>query len=195
MAKRLATEYVKASLQLTDADMKKFLQLFTAQEITAQVKVCDNGTQEIVFENDPGEAIVLSFERKQGKYVCNGSCKFTNQRLANIFRQAVSKFKGDAIVNRIYPTYRVMYEYNQGSVVKIKEISEHHEKLIYEHKNTLGELENLFRKQQVEDAICSLQFEINALLDQRNKVKDPQVIAGIDRQLQACTHQLFVLEA
>jgi hypothetical protein len=195
MAKRLATEYVKASLQLTDAEMKNFLQLFTAQEITAHVKVCENGTQEIVFEDGPGEEIVLSFERKLGKYVSNGSCKFTNQRLANAFRQAVSKFKGDAIVNRIYPTYRVMYEYNQGSVVKIKEFSEHHEKLIYEYKNTIGEIESLYRKQQVEDEICALQLEINALLDQRNQAQDPLLIKDIDNYLRQCTHQMFVLEA
>jgi len=158
MAKRLATECVKACLQLTDAEMENFLQLFASQKITAQTK-------------------------------------FVDLRLANIFRQAVSKFRGDAIVHRIYPNYLMMYEYDKGTVIRIKEISDHHEKLVYEYKNTQSEMESLFQDQRVEGEIALLQMEINALLDQRNQAQNQAIINKIDQYLQyltKCTHQIYV---
>src|SRR4051812_18975988 len=98
MAQRLATEYVKTCLHLTEAEMSSFLELLTMNQVNPRVKVTENGSQEIAFQDDAGEEVCLSFERKGGYYECVGSCRVSNPKLANLMRKAVAEFKGDAIV-------------------------------------------------------------------------------------------------
>jgi hypothetical protein len=154
-----------------------------------------NGNQEVVFQDDGGQDIVLSFEKHSGHYVCSGSCKITSVKLVNLMRKAVSQFKGSAIVNRLYRGYMMVYHYERGSVVKILEVKDQHEKVVYEYKDTLGMLEKLFRKTEVEQEIGKIQAQINQLLDLRNDLKDMGIQQHIDERLQRLTQRLFVLEA
>ncbi|WP_179232736.1 non-ribosomal peptide synthetase module [Paenibacillus rigui] len=195
MAMRLATEYVKTCLQLTEAEMAMFIQMFVDHQASLQVKVLENGNQEVVLLDDAGKEIVLSFERKFNTYVCQGSCRITNKNLVNLMRKAVAAFKGSATVHRIYETYVMIYEYEQGSVVKIVECKGDTERLIYEYKDTLGLLEQLFRKTEVEHEIEMIKAQINTMLDLRNDMEDVAVRGQIDERLTQLTHRLFVLEA
>lgn len=195
MAHRLATEYVKTCLQLTEAEMFSFIQMFVDQQVTLQVKVLENGNQEIVFQDDEGQEIILSFEQKSGNYVCMGSCRLSNTRLANLMRKAVSEFKGSAIVNRIYTTYTMIYFYELGSVIKIVEVKGQHENIIYEYKNTLGQLEQMFLKKEVEREIEGVHHQINHLLDLRNTFHEMEIRDQIDKRLGQLTQRLFMLEA
>ncbi|MFS0839937.1 non-ribosomal peptide synthetase module [Paenibacillus sp. 1P03SA] len=195
MAQRLATEYVKTRLQLTEAEMSKFVQMFADQQITAQVKVIENGNQEFVFQEEAGEEIVLSFERVGKQYISSGSCRVTSLRLTNLMRKAIAEFKGSAIVKRIYATFVMMYTYENGKVVKIVEIKGQHTNVVYEYHDTLGQLENLFRRTEIEREIGMIQDQINHLLDMRNEVPCPSLKRDIDDRLTMLTRRLFVLEA
>lgn len=195
MAHRLATEYVKTCLLLTEAEMFRFFQMFEDQHVTLQIKVLENGNQEVVFQDDQGQEIILSFEQQSGKYECKGSCRLSNTRLANLMRKAVSEFKGSAIVNRIYSSYTMVYYYDKGSVVKIVEVKGSNEKIIYEYKDTIGQLERLFRKSEVEREIQMINEEINHFLDLRNAMPEAVIREQIDGRLKQLTHRLFVLEA
>jgi hypothetical protein len=195
MAMRLATEYVKTCLQLTEAEMAMFIQMFVDHQVTLQVKILDNGNQEVVLLDDAGEEIVLSFERNHDTYVCLGSCRIRNKTLVNLMRKAVATFKGSATVHRIYETYIMVYEYERGAVVRIIESRDSVQRAIYEHKDTIGLLENLFRKDEVEQEIERIKSQINSMLDLRNDIHEVAVREQIDERLHKLTHQLFVLEA
>lgn len=195
MAQRLATEYVKASLTLTEADMTRLEQMLAEQGIMFQVMVVENGSQQLVFQDDSGEEVVLSFERRADKYVSEGSYRLNTMRLANLMRRAVAAFKGDAIVNRIYSNFTMVYYYERGTVVKIVEMNEHYRKIIYEFKNTAGRLEQLFQDRQVEGEIMLIRDRVNVLLDERLRTADEQFVRVIDGQLKELTYRLFVLEA
>lgn len=195
MAQRLATEYVKTCLVLDEAQLSQLFQLFQSHNLVFKVKVLDQGDQELVFENASGaEALTLRFERRLGgHYVLEGACRFTDLRLANAMRKAVAEFKGDAIVNRIYEFHTVQYQYIAGSVVRITERTQRGERLVYEHKDTIGELAKRFRSIDVEAEIQVIRLEVNELLDRRNA--EWADTAEIDAQLQRLSHRLFVLEA
>jgi hypothetical protein len=195
MAHRLATEYVKTCLQLTEAEMFKFIQMFVDQQVTLQVKVLENGNQEIAFQDDEGQEIFLAFEQQSGTFICKGSCRLSNTRLANLMRKAVSEFKGNAVVNRIYTGYTMVYCYERGTVVKIVELRDQTEKIIYEYKDTLGQLEQLFHKKEVEHEIEITQGQIDHLLDLRNAMQEIEIREQIDGRLEQLTHKLFILEA
>ncbi|MCD1258152.1 non-ribosomal peptide synthetase module [Paenibacillus athensensis] len=195
MAQRLATEYVKTCLQLTEAQMLTFFQMFADHQVTLQIKVMENGNQDVVFQDGAGQEIVLSFERKSGMYECTGSCRLSNTILANLMRKAVSDFKGSAIVNRIYTGYTMVYHYKRGSVVKIVEVKDSQINVIYEYKDTLGQMEELYYKREVEREISGIQEQINQFLDLRNAVQTPDVHEQIDKRLGQLTKRLFVLEA
>ncbi|MEW9700164.1 non-ribosomal peptide synthetase module [Paenibacillus sp. SI8] len=195
MAQRLATEYVKTCLQLTEAEMFKFFQMFVDHQVTLQVKVLENGNQEVVFQDDAGQEIVLSFEQKSGLYECTGSCRLSNTLLANLMRKAVSEFKGSAIVNRIYPGYTMVYYYERGTVVKIEEVKGQLLTVIYEFKDTIGQMEQLFQKNEIEREISAIYEQINYLLDLRNAMQDQDTHQQIDIRLSGLTHRLFTLEA
>lgn len=196
MAQRIATEYVKASLKLTAEEMAGFVRFFEDQHIRQQVRVLDNGNHEMFLEDDAGqEEIRLTFERQQDRYVCELSCRLMHPKLTNAMRKAVSAFRGDAIVNRIYPTYTMIYHYEQGSVRRIVETAGGESRVIFQYKNTIGQLEAQFRCNEVEHEINAIQNTINELLDLRNQCSDRAEIAIIDERLKEQTKQLFILEA
>ncbi|MCI3923593.1 non-ribosomal peptide synthetase module [Paenibacillus sp. TRM 82003] len=196
MAQRLATEYVKTCLVLAEAEWSQFLQLFRSNNLMFKVKILENGDHEIAIENASGaEGLVLTFERRLGKYVLEGSCRFTDMKLANALRKAVAQFKGDAVVNRIYEFHTVEYRYRSGTVVRITERTKLGERLVFEHKDTVGELMQTFRSASVEAQIQVVRIEINELLDRRNAADDPRERQAVDEELKRMTHRLFVLEA
>jgi hypothetical protein len=195
MAQRLATEYVKASLTLTEPEMIQLERMLMDQAIVFHVKVLDNGNQQLVFHEDGGDEIIISFEHRADKYVSEGSYRLNSIPLANLMRRAVSVFKGNAIVNRIYSNFTMVYYYEYGVVVKIVEMNEQYQKTIYEYKNTVGRLEQLFNDQHIEHEIFTVRDEINRLLDQRNHIQDVLERTKIDTLLTELTYRLFVLEA
>ncbi|AJY76043.1 hypothetical protein [Paenibacillus beijingensis] len=196
MAQRIATEYVKAKLQLTREEMIRFVRFFDEQQVRLHVKVLDNGSQEVVLEDRAGrEEIRFTFEREEELYVCVLSCRLLHPGLTNAMRKAVMTFKGDAIVRRIYSHYTMIYHYESGMVRRIEEKNDAGLRLVFQYKDRLGELERQFREREVERRIERLQSRINELLDLRNGACSAGEVQGIDRQLQICSHQLFVLEA
>ncbi|MBW7476195.1 non-ribosomal peptide synthetase module [Paenibacillus oenotherae] len=196
MAQRIATEYVKASLELTAEEMAGFVRFFEDQHIRQQVRVLDNGNHEMFLEDDAGrEEIRLTFKRQQDRYVCEMSCRLMHPKLTNAMRKAISTFRGDAIVNRIYPTYTMTYHYEQGAVRSIHENTNGETRVVFQYKNTIGQLEAQFRSNEVEREIGAIQNTINELLDMRNQCSDRTQIAIIDERLKEQTKQLFVREA
>ncbi|CAM4127203.1 non-ribosomal peptide synthetase module [Paenibacillus alkaliterrae] len=196
MAKRLATEYVNAKLQLTNEEMAKFIRLFEEQQIRQEVLVLDNGNHELVLEDVAGrEEVRLTFERQQDYYVCVLSCRLVGSRLTNAMRKAVSAFRGNAIVNRIYSHYTMIYHYMNGSVLKIVESSKSGDRIVFEFKDTLGQLERVFRSRLIEREIGLINSAVNELLDLRNQTEDAVEIGRIDERLTELTRKLFVLEA
>ncbi len=195
MAQRLSTEYVKASLTLTETEMTQLERMLLDQGIFFRVKVLENGNQQLVFRDDSGDEVIISFEFRAGIYVSEGSYRLNTLRLANLMRKAVSAFKGNAIVNRIYSSFTMVYYYERGIVVKIVEMNEQYQKTIYEFKNTVGRLEQLFNDQQIELEIINVRDDINRLLDERNHTDDSNERTRVDALLAELTYQLFVLEA
>lgn len=196
MAKRLATEYVKACLQLTAQELSKFIRFMGDQNIRMQVRVLEGGNHEMALVDESGkEEVRLTFERRDDLYVCVLSCRLVHPKLTNAMRKAVSAFRGDAIVNRIYPTYTMTYHYKNGAVHKIVEQSKGAPRTVFELKDTAGELERVFMSRQVEREIARIQDAINELLDLRNQCEGEAEKRAIDERLRECTQQLFVLEA
>jgi len=195
MAQRLATVYVKACLELTEAEMNDFIKLVTDHQASLQVKVLENGGQEVVVSDDAGAEIVLAFERESGMYVWRSTGIVCKPALAELMRKAVSRFKGDAIVNRIYTGFTMVYHYDRGVVTKIVEQTKEAHKVVYEYSNTAESLRRIFQSRRVESEIEQLQQQIDALLDLRNDVSEALLHEIIDQRLHWMSHQLFVLEA
>ncbi len=195
MAQRLATEYVKTCLRLTRVDMSKFMSMCDDQRITSQVKVLENGNHEFVFQDDCAQAISLTFEQKSDEFHFYGSCRINNSNVVNFMRKVVSEFKGDAIVHRVYHNYKVVYSYHYGKVVKIVEVKDMKEQLIYEHKNALEQFEKQFHRLDVEKEIQHTHHYIDQLLALRYHSNQTDVHAQIDDQLKQLAYRLFVLEA
>lgn len=196
MAQRLATEYVKAKLQLSALEMSLFVQFFEDLNIHHSVMVLENGNQEVILKDvAEREKIRLVFELHHDVYVCELSCRIVHPRLTNAMRKAIAAFRGDAIVNRIYSTYTMIYHYEEGKVRQIVESSSEGNRVVFEYKDTLGDLERYYRSDFVENKIMLVQDLINELLDLRNQTNDAQQIQHIDEQLREATHQLFVMEA
>ncbi|QYR23360.1 non-ribosomal peptide synthetase module [Paenibacillus sp. sptzw28] len=196
MAQRIATEYVKASLQLTAEEMAGFVRFLEEHHVKQQVRVLDNGNHEMVLEDEAGrEEVRLTFERQQDRYVCVLSCRLIKPKLTNVMRKAVSAFRGNAVVNRIYPNYTMIYHYEQGAVRKIVENTNGETRVVFEYKDTVGQLLAQFLNTDIEQQIDVLQNVINQLLDLRNQCSDPGQIAVIDERLKLHTRELFVLEA
>ncbi|MBW7454099.1 non-ribosomal peptide synthetase module [Paenibacillus sepulcri] len=196
MAQRIATEYVKASLQLTADEMAGFVRFFEDHHVQQQVMVLDNGNHEMILEDQAGhEEVRLIFERQEDHYICELSCRLVKPKLTNAMRKAVSVFRGNAIVNRIYPSYTMVYYYEMGAVRKIVENAGGELRVVFEYKNTVGQLEERFRSTEIEREIKIIHHTINELLDLRNQCTDRDQIAGIDEQLKHHTRHLFVLEA
>ncbi|GAA0137865.1 hypothetical protein YSY43_47060 [Paenibacillus sp. YSY-4.3] len=195
MAQRLATEYVNASLRLSEVQMSQFIHKVYDPHVRQRVKVLDNGGQEVVLEDDSGEEVHLPFDRKDGYYVCELSFRLEKPHLTNVMRLLFAAFKGSGMVTRIYNGFMMMYYYQEGRVRKIVEYSRDSYKLVYEHKDTVGELQRIYRNNDVEREIERIHREVNALLDQRFVAEDAKVVQRIDSELRKHTRRLFVLEA
>ena len=195
MAQRLATEYVKATLKLSETQMKQFLQMAEDGHVHSRVKILGNGGQEIVLEDHAGEEVHFPFDRREGFYICELSCRLVNFHLTNLVRKLFLCFKGEGIVNRVYAGFTMAYVYSKGSVRKIVEVKENHSRTVYEYKNTLQEMEEVFRMRSVEQQITEVKQCINRLLDLRNTTYTQEGIARIDEQLRTHTFTLFALEA
>lgn len=195
MAQRFATEYVKTCLMLSETQMLEFVRMFQDQQVLLRVKVLENGSQEVVLADAGENEISLTFDRVGGAYICHGTCRLTGTKLTNLMRKAVSSYKGSAIANRLYQGFTMVYHYERGSVVKIVEVKGNTETVVFEHKDTLGRLEQLFMNNSIEGEIKSLYMQINQLLDLRNDTSDSALQSMIDERLQNMTHRLFVLEA
>ncbi|WP_256756727.1 non-ribosomal peptide synthetase module [Cohnella sp. WQ 127256] len=196
MAQRVATEYVNASLTLTEAEMPRLISLCEIQQLRLQVFVLDNGNQEVVLEDDVcGESIRLTFERLNGDYRCKLTCRVIHPRLTDALRKIISSFKGDAVVNRIYPSYTIVYYYIRGNVARIVENKGVLQRTIFEHKDTVGKLQSQFALFSIEEEINRLRGSVNELLDMRNQTKEPGLIAEIDQGLKNQSRLLFALEA
>jgi hypothetical protein len=193
MAQRLATEYIKAFLQLSKVQLDQFIEMFTKHHNDLIVEEKSDST--ILIFQDDGEKVTLSFKKVGLNYICQHSYRIRNHALANLMRKVMATFKGDAIVNRIYSNFVMVYYYNHGSVVRIKEVKDSNERLIYEYKNSALELQNLFEQMEVEETISSVQESINQLLDFRNRTDRLEEQIEIDQKLKTYSHQLFVLEA
>ncbi|WP_440112067.1 non-ribosomal peptide synthetase module [Paenibacillus sp. QZ-Y1] len=195
MAQRLATEYVKATLKLSEPQMHQFLRMTEDGRIHHRVKVLENGCQEIVLADVSGEEVHFPFDRLEGFYICELSCRLVNHHLTNVVRKLFTAFKGDGAVHRIYEEFTMMYVYAQGSVRKIVEQTGENTRVIYEYKNTLLELQRLFQARDVEREINRAYAEIDALLDARKDVSIPEQIHQIDVKLAHHQKRLFELEA
>lgn len=195
MAQRLATEYVNASLRLSEVQMSQFIHKVYDPHVRQRVKVLDNGSQEVVLEDDSGEEVHLPFDRRDGYYVCELSFRLEKPHLTNVMRLLFAAFKGSGMVTRIYNGFMMMYYYQDGRVRKIVEFSRDSYKLVYEFKDTLGELQRIYRNNDVEREIESIHSRINALLDQRIVAKEAASVTAIDDELRGYTRRLFVLEA
>lgn len=196
MAGRIATEYVNATLTLPEAEMPQLIALCGAQQLRLQVFVLEGGNQEIVLEDEAGgEAIRLTFERSGGRFRCSLTCRVVQHKLTNALRKMVSSFKGDAVVNRIYEGFTMVYHYMQGSVVRIAECRGNACRTVYEYRNAAQRLEARFKLCSVEDEIAGLKQSVNELLDLRNRSRDEAQLLEIDERLKYHSRLLFFLEA
>lgn len=196
MARRLATEYVKACLQLSEAEILKLTKLFSEHQLSFQIKVLDNGNQELVFYNmNQHEEFVMTFEWKFEQYIVELNGRLKNPKWVKVMNKAISMFKGDAIAHRIYAHYTIVYYYEKGTVIKIVEVKKDQENLIYEYKDTLAKLEQLFNKQIIEEEIRCIQVEVDSLLDERIQACKSDECCQIDRELKRLSHRLFILES
>ncbi|MRN56202.1 non-ribosomal peptide synthetase module [Paenibacillus monticola] len=195
MAQRLATEYVNATLQMTEFQLNQFLLSADTCYISHRVKVLGGGEQEIVLEAAAGEEVHLSFERKGNIYVCALSCQVVNPHLNNAVRKLFITYKGTGTVNRIYKGFTMMYYYEQGSVRRISELTQNGCKMVYQHKQSMAEMRRLYQSEAVEREIEELRRKINVLLDMRNVRYLETELIEIDCDLQIIAQRLFQLEA
>lgn len=195
MAQRLATEFVKTCLRFSELDWSCFIRMFHEHECKFEVKILDNGQQEIVFRREGGEVMTLHCESTSDGYVCTGSCRFINPELANLMRKVISTCHGSATVHRIYADFKVLYEYELGTVVYIAELRGDKIRTIFEANKRLRRLEQLYSSQAVESEIRHVRTQINSLLDLWNQIPETGIRGCLDRRLRQLSHRLFVLEA
>jgi hypothetical protein len=198
MAQRLATNYAKAYFTMNEEELNQFVSLFANEDISVDVKVCDNGDRDIVLTDQNGD-IQLSFTRSGNRFSCEGSYLIKDLHLANAMRKAMKTFKGHGIVHRIYDGFTMVYHYDEGSVVSIREVSGDEEVSIYENNTPplTKELEALYQQTGSEQEIETIRQETDKWLDLRNwsmKVA-PEQVALIDRRLARLSRRLFELEA
>lgn len=195
MAQRFATEFVKASIELTEKELTRMVHWFAEQGTTRLLVQTDLCGRKLVFRQEGGEQITFHFRRTSDKFKCEGSYRLQTLPMADVMRKAVSLFKGDAIVNRIYANFTMVYIYERGSVVKIMESQGRNQRVIYDYHNLAGRLERLFAQNRIEREIAGAREAINALLDRRLLAKEEGEKMAIDRELSRWRHRLFVLEA
>ncbi|USG67511.1 hypothetical protein NDK47_09655 [Brevibacillus ruminantium] len=198
MAQRLATNYAKAYFTMNEEELNRFVSLFTNEHISVEMKIFENGDRDVLLTDQSG-AIQLTFHRKGNRYSCESSYLIRDMQLANAMRKAMKTFRGHGIVHRIYQGFTVVYHYDEGSVVRIQEISDDEEVSIFENSapHAAKELEMLFRKTGSECEIDSIRQETDRWLDLRNWAKHeaPEKLDMIDSRLCAMSRRLFELEA
>lgn len=196
MAHRVATEFVNVNLTVPAAEMPRLVRLFELQQLRLQVFVLDGGNQEVALEDsESGESVRMTFEFAENLYRCRLTCRIVKPRLTNAIRKMVQMYRGDAVVNRIYAGFTMVYHYRNGSVVRIAECKKGSVRSVYERRDLIGKLEAKFQLRTVEDEIDRLKQSVNELLDRRNLVDDRVQIDEIDRRLQHHSRMLFILEA
>jgi len=196
MAKRIATEYVKARFELSSSELATFIVFMEEQQLRLQVLILENGNQSLILEDIAGhESIRMTFERHYDEYKCELTCRIVELKLTNAMRKAVSAFRGNAIVNRIYSHYTMVYHYKNGGVHRIVEKNDKGERTIFEKKNTVQKLQRVFDSHLIEKEIKNVHQMIDESLDLRNHASDVLELNKIDEQLKALTFKLFTLEA
>lgn len=196
MAHRVATEYVNVNLTVPEADLPRLFGICESQQLKLQVFIFENGNQEFAMEDGvSGESIRITFERMNGDYRCRLTCRVVQPKLTNALRRMVQIYRGDAVVNRIYAGFTMVYHYRQGSVVRIAECKDGTVRTVFEHRDTLGLLEAQFKLCSVEEEISRLKQSINDLLDRRNLLHDSAETEIIDERLKLHGRLLFTLEA
>lgn len=195
MAQRLATEFVKTRLLLPESQMSKFLQHIRDTRIRCRVRVLDGGSREIVLEDESGEGVCLSFDRRRSLFVCEWSCRLVNPRLTHLVRQLLVTFKGDGMIRRIYPGFVMLDFYADGSVRRIIELTGGASRLVFEHRDQIPELEYRFRKTDIEKEIEQTRLRVDLLLDRRRSGVSAEEKQRIDRLLRQEARRLFILEA
>ncbi|MGC5325557.1 hypothetical protein [Brevibacillus sp. SYSU BS000544] len=200
MAQRLSTNYANAYFTMSERELNQFVQLFVEENITVQVKVCDNGDRDIVMADRNGD-IELPFRRQGSRYLCESSYVITDLGLANVMRKAMKAFKGHGVVHRVYDGFTVVYHYDEGSVTRIEEVTEEAGVPIFEADVEVNqrtkELEEMFSKMGSEQEIQHIREEVDRLLDLRNWVNRsyPEKLGSVDEKLVTFSKRLFVLEA
>ncbi|WP_042199040.1 hypothetical protein [Paenibacillus camerounensis] len=195
MAQRLATEYVNATLQMTEFQMNQFLLTADTCYISHRVKVVGGGEQVIVLEETGGEEVRFTVANRRGIYWCTLSCRVVNPHLNNAIRKLFITYKGSGTINRIYEGFTMVYYYERGSVRRISELTASGSKLIYQHKHSLSEIMTVYKSEAVEREIAVLRGKADQLLDVRNAECSAEELHDIDRELASIARSLFYLEA
>jgi hypothetical protein len=195
MIQRSATEYIKASLVLKEHDLTRLEQWFAEYGAACLSEPSDGQQRTLEFRLDGRESLMLHFRRTDGLFVSEGSYRFRTQSMADMMRRALSAFKGDGVVSRMYTDCAIVCIYERGSVVKIVESRGWDRRVIYDYHNLAGQLEQIYAANRVEREIAIARHAINALLDRRLAAKEEEELADIDRELSEWRHRLFVLEA
>ncbi|URN92878.1 MAG: non-ribosomal peptide synthetase module [Candidatus Pristimantibacillus lignocellulolyticus] len=196
MAKRIATEYVNARFELSSSELASFIVFMEEQQLRLQVLILENGNQSLLLEDVAGhESIRMTFESQYDEYVCELSCRIVQLKLTNAMRKAVSAFRGNAIVNRIYSHYTMVYQYKNGGVHRIIEKNDHGERTVFEKKNIVQKIQRVFDSCLIEREIKLVHQTIDEWLDLRNQASNDLELDKIDEHLKALKFKLFTLEA
>ncbi|OWA33242.1 non-ribosomal peptide synthetase module [Saccharibacillus sp. O16] len=195
MAQRLATEFIKARLLLPESQMSKFLQHIQDPRVHYRVRVLDGGSREVVLEDETGEEVCLSLDRRRNLFICELSCRLVNPRLTHVVRQLFVTFKGEGMIRRIYPGFVMLDFYADGSVRRIIELTAGTSRLVFEHRNQIPELEYRFRSTDIEREIEQIRLRVDLLLDRRWITSSCEEKERIDGLLQKEAALLFRLEA
>lgn len=197
MAQRLATNYAKAYFTMSEEELAQFVSLFANEHVSVDVKVCDNGDRDVILSDRSGE-IQLNFLRTGNRYSCDSSYLIRDRQLAEAMRKAMKTFRGQGIVHRIYDGFTMVYHYDQGSVVSIRELTGDEELSVFENTASYvsQELEQLFQQMGSEQEIESIRQETDRWLDLRNWARRsaPEKLTAIDERLSALSKRLFQLE-
>lgn len=197
MAQRLATNYAKAYFTMSEEELAQFVSLFANEHVSVDVKVCDNGDRDVILSDRSGE-IQLNFLRTGNRYSCDSSYLIRDRQLAEAMRKAMKTFRGQGIVHRIYDGFTMVYHYDQGSVISIRELTGDEELSVFENTASYvsQELEQLFQQMGSEQEIESIRQETDRWLDLRNWARRsaPEKLTAIDERLSALSKRLFELE-
>lgn len=195
MAQRVATEYKNVVLELKPTELQSFITLFNTPDFHPEVRVFENGETELVL-HDNGQEIPLTFKWMGTHYHFEGAYTIYNLKLANQMRIAVRQFRGTAIAHRVFSGYTMIYYYLDGTVIRIVEEKKGVLTLVFEYKDTAGELQRLYESRGTEYEISWIRVYIDQLLDLRNRRGVINASTNeIDHRLQELAHRLFVLEA